>query len=752
MTFYSNDRKQGAFTWLLAATGFFGFVLAPQAASSNDTVRVETQYDVRGQILRKSLPYFSGETVRWMEYQHDSMDRQILLTHPDGKTVATRYFPGDSFSAVEVTDENGNKRTTHFDAFGNEIYRDRFDAGTRMRTEYRYDALDRLTGITDPIGAGYSYFYDGHGNRIVAFDPGFACKEMVYDAANRLIEQRSVDGGLITYSYDELDRVVSKAVDKDALQFPSCSFNPPPTGNQSPIAVNDSFGPVDLGTSATLNVLANDSDPDGDALTVTRLNGTDVLPNGQVAVPGGTVTLNSNQTLAFQSDGTSLGSQSFDYSISDGASTVTATVTIDVQPQSTTPVAGNESVTVSPGGSIDIDVLANDSDPNGDNLTITQIHGVDMQPGWQTWVSDADGLVIYNQDNTLTYQPYVAATGTKTFTYTISDGTETAVGTITATIQTGNSAPVAANENVSVSAGGSIDIDVLANDSDPDGDPLTITQIHGVDMQPGWQTWVSDADGLVIYNQDNTLTYQPYVAATGTKTFTYTISDGTETAVGTITATIQTGDSAPVAANENVSVSAGGSIDIDVLANDSDPDGDPLTITQIHGVDMQPGWQTWVSDADGLVIYNQDNTLTYQPYVAATGTKTFNYTISDGGRTAVGTVTAVIGTAGTTPIAGDESISVAAGGSIVIDVLANDSDPNGDTLTITQIHGVNMQPGWQTWVGDADGLVIYNQNNTLTYQPYVAATGTKTFTYTISDGSETAVGTITAVITSGATN
>ncbi|WP_420410956.1 Ig-like domain-containing protein [Roseibium sp.] len=412
----------------------------------------------------------------------------------------------------------------------------------------------------------------------------------------------------------------------------------------------------------------------------------------------------------------------------------------------TTPTPADDTTQVTPGGSVTLDVLANDTDPNGDTLTITQINGVNMQPGWQTWVSGADGLVIYNNDGTLTYQPSASANGTKSFTYTVSDGTETATATVNAIVAPIATVPTPADDTTQVAPGGSVTLDVLANDTDPNGDSLTITQINGVNMQPGWQTWVSGADGLVIYNNDGTLTYQPSASASGTKSFTYTVSDGNETATATVTATIVA--TTPSPADDTAQVVPGGSVTLDVLANDTDPNGDALTITQINGVNMQPGWQTWVSGADGLVIYNNDSTLTYQPSASASGTKSFTYTVSDGNETAMATVTATI--VATTPSPADDTTQVVPGGSVTIDVLANDTDPNGDTLTITQINGVNMQPGWQTWVSGADGLVIYNNDGTLTYQPSASASGTKSFTYTVSDGTETAIATVTAVLGSSA--
>lgn len=417
MAFFCSDRKKTLLGRLLTTSGVVAFCVVPHVAFAQDKVRVETQYDARGQVLRQSQPYYSGETVRWIEYRHDSMDRQILLTHPGGKTVATRYFSGDFFSAVEVTDENGNKRVTHFDEFGNEIYRDRFDAGSRMRTTYEYDALNRLTGITDPLGSGWSYLYDGHGNRVRSQDPDLGCRQMTYDAANRLIEQRAADGALITYSYDELDRVVGKIVDKNALQFSDCSSGNPPT-NRIPRAIDDAGGPITPGLTTVINVLANDSDPDGNILTVTALNGTAVQPDGQVNVAGGAVTLNQDKSLTYQSNVGAPGNHSFTYTISDGYLEASGTVTVQVQDPNVAPVVANAIAdqTATEGTVWSFTIPANTfSDANGDNLTYSA--SLANGSALPSWLSFATGTRAF------TGTPPTGSNGTVSLKVSASDGT-----------------------------------------------------------------------------------------------------------------------------------------------------------------------------------------------------------------------------------------------------------------------------------------------------------------------------------------
>lgn len=187
------------------------------------SVRVLKEYDTRGVLLRETLPFNQGDTVYWTDYRYDGLDRQILIHHSNGTEITTSYIGGDAFRAVETIDELGNKRVSHFDAFGNEVYRDRYDGSELLRTSFAYDVLKRMIGITDPHGAAWSYGYDRHGNKTALIDPDLGCQQMAYDDANRLVEHRSSSGAQISYTYDALGRMTQKSVDKDALQFPDCS-------------------------------------------------------------------------------------------------------------------------------------------------------------------------------------------------------------------------------------------------------------------------------------------------------------------------------------------------------------------------------------------------------------------------------------------------------------------------------------------------------------------------------------------------
>ena len=170
-----------------------------------------------------------------------------------------------------------------------------------------------------------------------------------------------------------------------------------------------------------------------------------------------------------------------------------------------------------------------------------------------------------------------------------------------------NTPPIAVDDASAIDEDKSLTIDkaaLLSNDSDPDGDMLSITGFG----TPG--------NGTLVDNGDGTLTYTPKLNFNGPDTFTYTISDGnggTDTA--TVTVDVIAQPDAPVAVDDAANTVETADVDVFVLKNDSDADNDPLTITMV----TQP--------ASGSVT-NHETYVTFTP--AATGTYTFDYTISDG--------------------------------------------------------------------------------------------------------------------------
>src|SRR5205807_1576670 len=154
-------------------------------------------------------------------------------------------------------------------------------------------------------------------------------------------------------------------------------------------------------------------------------------------------------------------------------------------------------------------------------------------------------------------------------------------------------------------------------DTDVDGDALTVTGV------------TQGAHGAVAINADGTLTYTPGADFNGSDSFNYTVSDGHGgTATAPVTVTGNPGNDAPVARDDAAATDEDTAVTVNVLANDTDVDGDALTVTGV------------TQGAHGAVVLNTDGTLTYAPGANFNGIDRFTYTVSDGhGGTATATVT-----------------------------------------------------------------------------------------------------------------
>ncbi len=241
---------------------------------------------------------------------------------------------------------------------------------------------------------------------------------------------------------------------------------------------------------------------------------------------------------------------------------------------------------------------------------------------------------------------------------------------------------------------------VLANDSDPDGDPLTVSLVAGPET------------GTLLPGAGGAFTYTPAANFNGSDKFTYRVSDlDGATATATVTISVAPVNDAPVAVADAATVLEDRTVTVPVLANDVDVDGDVLLTAAAS------------DGANGTVELRPDGTVAYTPDDDFNGTDSFSYTVTDGnGRSDTGLVSVVIIPANDAPEAVPDEASTVEGVAVIVDVLANDDDVDGDTVRTTG-------------AGDgANGTTVVNQDGTVTYTPAPGFSGADGFTYQVSDG------------------
>ncbi|NIO76521.1 MAG: tandem-95 repeat protein, partial [Armatimonadetes bacterium] len=470
--------------------------------------------------------------------------------------------------------------------------------------------------------------------------------------------------------------------------------------NDPPVAGDDIVTtPED--TPILIRILDNDTDVDaGDTLSLYRL-----WVHGGAA---GSMGNNGDGTLTYYPKANWTGTDDWGfYDVSDGhGGTDRADLIIIVTPVNDPPVAVDDSATTSEDTSVLIDVLANDSDVEGP-LSVIQA----SQP--------SHGSVVLVGDTSITYTPAPNYNGTDAFTYMVRDlDGVTATATVSVTIAPVNDPPVAVDDSVVTDEDTAVVIAVLANDTDVDGDDLTISTQLGYFVPP--------THGQAIINADGTITYTPDANYAGSDSFQYCVEDpsGLRSGMATVSITVNPVNDPPVAVDDSATVGEDRSVIIGVLMNDTDVDDGALTVS----VATPP--------ANGTLTVNPNNSITYTPATNYFGTDSFTYTASDAaGATATATVIVTIDPEDDPPVANDDTADTPEDTPVVVSVLANDDEVDGEMLSVVGI----TQP--------AHGVATHNANDTVTYAPAQDYSGSDSFTYTITDGHTTQTATVQITVT-----
>ena len=428
-----------------------------------------------------------------------------------------------------------------------------------------------------------------------------------------------------------------------------------PTGSDLPPSAEDDLGVLPEGGQVLVDLLANDSDPTGGVLTVQQLG----IPSGSPLA----VALVNRQMVRVTAPSGLSGPASFDYTVSNGVATASATVTILPAPANTEtepPELNDDTLVVRAGDVASVSVLDNDRSPGGLKLTVSS----ELQ---HEIPSDLGSVFV---SNNIVRVRGGSRPGSGRIVYTVSDTAGNVASavinlSVVAMDEDTNTAPRPKDVIARTIAGHKVTIPIPLEGIDAEGDSVTLVGPASA-ARLGTVTQVGSA-----------FEYTPGHDAQGTDTFTYVVEDALgKQAIGGIRVGVAPRPSlnqAPVAMPDSVRVRPGTKVSVAVLANDIDPDGDPLTLAE-NSVSAPSGFD--VTERAGRIVFTAPQ---------QEGTHVISYAVEDGSGGRAEGVCSVVVTPNApllAPIARDDEVSLAdvqaASGSVSLDVLTNDEDPDGD--------------------------------------------------------------------------
>ncbi len=531
----------------------------------------------------------------------------------------------------------------------------------------------------------------------------------------------------------------------------------------------------------TQELLSNVDDEDKDTLSVENL----IIDKGN-----GTLVDNGDGTWTFtpQIDDDTEVSFTFDI-IDDEDLVVSGSANLDILPINDAPNAENDVITTGEDTAVTIDVLVNDSDVEGDVLSIQSA----SVPSEQGSVDIVDGKLVFT--------PAENFNGEATITYIVTDGDLTDEAKVTVTVTPVNDSPVAVDDTTSIQEDTAVTIDVLTNDTDVDGDKLSIESAS----VPKEQGTVEVVDGKLVFT--------PAENFNGDAEITYTVTDGELTDEAKVTVTVNPVNDAPTIKVEAVESITEDAVSTDTVVatltvRDTDTPEDQLTVSLENnsngyfvlvgnevkltqaGVDavnndelnlkdltisasVSDGVNPTASDSDSLIVNRVNDAPTVENAIAdqelsedfATYTidlndafkdsdSALNFSVSGNSNVLVSIENGIATISPTADWNGSETLTFTAtdpsGESVsqtvnftvapVADIVADKATVVEDTPTIIKVLGNDTFEGDDKVVsldtnnGPANGTVSVNPDGSVTYTPNDNYHGADSFTYIVTSG------------------
>ncbi|OQU38893.1 tandem-95 repeat protein, partial [Vibrio parahaemolyticus] len=465
---------------------------------------------------------------------------------------------------------------------------------------------------------------------------------------------------------------------------------------------------VDFTVAPVVDIEADSADVVEDTPTIINVLGNDTFESTDKVVSldaengpkNGTVIVNNDGTVTYTPDDNYVGEDTFTYIVTSGGVSESTTVSVDVTPENDAPVAKDDTAITDEDTPVTIDVLPNDTDVDGDKLSIQSA----SVPKEQGTVEVVNGKLVFT--------PAENFNGDAEITYTVTDGALTDQATVKVTVNAVNDTPVV-ESNVADQT--------LAEDFTP----------YTIDLNTVFSD-VDNVDGELKFSVSGNSNIQVAIV-NGIATITPTADwNGSETL--TFTATDPSGESVSQTVDFTVTPVA------DIVADKATVVEDTPTIIKVLGNDTFEGDNKVVSlDAEngpknGTVIVNNDGTVTYTPDDNYVGKDTFTYIVTSGGVSESTTVTVNVTPVNDAPVAKDDIATTQEDTAVTIDVLSNDTDVDGDKLSIQSA----TVPEAQGRVEIVDGKLVFT--------PAENFNGHAEITYTVTDGALTDQATVKVTV------
>ncbi|ELB2888110.1 tandem-95 repeat protein [Vibrio parahaemolyticus] len=465
---------------------------------------------------------------------------------------------------------------------------------------------------------------------------------------------------------------------------------------------------VDFTVAPVVDIEADSADVVEDTPTIINVLGNDTFESTDKVVSldadngpkNGTVIVNNDGTVTYTPDDNYVGEDTFTYIVTSGGMSESTTVEVNVTPVNDAPVAKDDIATTQEDTAVTIDVLPNDTDVDGDKLSIQS-----------ATVPEAQGKVEI-VDGKLVFTPAENFNGDAEITYTLTDGALTDQATVKVTVNAVNDTPVV-ESNIADQA--------LAEDFTP----------YTIDLNTAFSD-VDNVDGELTFSVSGNSNIQVAIV-NGIATITPTADwNGSETL--TFTATDPSGESISQTVNFTVAPVA------DIVADKATVVEDTPTFIKVLGNDTFEGDDKVVSldtnngPANGTVSVNPDGSVTYTPNDNYHGADRFTYIVTSGGVSESTTVNVDVTPVNDAPVAKDDIATTQEDTAVTIDVLPNDTDVDGDKLSIQSASA----PEAQGKVEIVDGKLVFT--------PAENFNGDAEITYTVTDGQLTDEAKVTVTV------